>query len=141
MKNNSNQNKGKIVLFFPHAGNEEDAWMPFPYLYMGSHIEKAGYTVKIVDSRVEKNWKEMLKSELKDALALGVTSMSGPDLTPAMEASQIARGMSNKVWLMWGGHHASALPDEIFNEGLTDYVFIGPAEFTFPEVLDWIEGQ
>ena len=24
MKNNSNQNKGKIVLFFPHAGNEEN---------------------------------------------------------------------------------------------------------------------
>jgi len=136
MKSNSNQNKGKIVLFFPHVGDETDVWMPFPYLYMGSHIEKAGYTVKIIDSRIEKNWKEKLKSELRDAFALGVTSMSGPDLTPAMEASQIARGMSNKVWLMWGGHHASALPDEIFNEGIADYVFIGPAEFTFPKVLD-----
>ena len=136
MNNSSNQNKGKIVLFFPDLGDETDVWMPFPYLYMGSHIEKAGYTVKIVDSRIEKNWKEMLKSELKDAFALGVTSMSGPDLTPAMEASQIARGMSNKVWLMWGGHHASALPDEIFNEGIADYVFVGPAEFTFPKVLD-----
>jgi radical SAM superfamily enzyme YgiQ (UPF0313 family) len=136
MKNNLNQNKGKIVLFFPHVGDEIDVWMPFPYLYMGSHIEKAGYTAKIVDSRVEKNWKEILKNELKDAFALGVTSMSGPDLTPAIEASQIARSMSNKVWLMWGGHHASALPDEIFNEDIADYVFIGPAEFTFPKVLD-----
>ena len=62
--------------------------------------------------------------------------MSGPDLIPAIEASQIARGMKNKVWLMWGGHHASALPDEIFNDGIADYVFVGPAEFTFPQVLN-----
>ncbi len=39
---------------------------------------------------------------------------------------------------MWGGHHASALPDEVFNENLGDYVFLGPAEFTFPKILDCI---
>ena len=32
IKNNLNQNKGKIVLFFPHVGDETDVWMPFPYL-------------------------------------------------------------------------------------------------------------
>jgi len=128
--------KGKVVLFFPTPGIEQDVWFPFPYLYLGPFLEKAGYTVTIIDSRVERDWKDRLRTELKDAFALGVTSMSGPDLKPAIEASQIARGMDNNICIMWGGHHASALPDEIFNENIADYVFLGPAEFTFPKILD-----
>jgi radical SAM superfamily enzyme YgiQ (UPF0313 family) len=134
--------KAKVVLFFPYAGYEgEDSgvWFPFPYLYLAPFLEKAGYKVSIVDARVcKKNWKEILTKELEDAFALGVTSMSGPDLNVAVEASQIAIGMKNKIWIMWGGHHASALPEEVFNENLTDYIFVGPSEFTFPKILDCI---
>lgn len=129
--------KAKLVLFFPHVGYEKDVWMPFPYLYMAPFLENHGYEVVIIDSRVNMtNWEEILTSELKDAFALGITSMSGPDLTPAIKASKIAQSMKNKIHIMWGGHHASALPDEIFNEKMADYVFLGPAEFTFPIVLD-----
>ena len=139
IKNSSdkiNFNKGKVLLFFPHVGDETDVWMPFPYLYLAPFLEKAGYTVSIIDSRVEPDWQYKLRKELKDAFALGVTSMSGPDLKPAIEASQIARDMESNISIMWGGHHASALPDEVFEAGLADYVFLGPAEFTFPKVLD-----
>ena len=134
------QHKGKIVLFFPHfgPGAQDNSWFPFPFLYLAPFIEKTGYSVKIIDARVEPDWKNILTKELKDTFALGITSMSGPDLIPAMEASEIARGMDNKVHIIWGGHHASALPDEIFDSGLTDYVLLGPAEFTFPKLLDSI---
>ena len=134
------KNKGKIVLFFPHFGpaGQDANWMPFPYLYLAPFLEKAGYSVKIIDSRVEPTWKDLLEKELKDSFALGITSMSGPDLIPAIEASEIARGMNNDIKLIWGGHHASALPDEVFDAGVADYVLLGPAEFTFPKVLDAI---
>ena len=129
--------KAKIVLFFPHVGYEVDVWMPFPYLYMAPFLENHGYEVVILDSRVHMDdWEQILEKELKDAFAIGITSMSGPDLIPAMRASQIARSMKNKVHVMWGGHHSSALPDEIFNENMAEYVFLGPAEYTFPKVLD-----
>tara|TARA_Y100000590_G_scaffold266500_1_gene299323 strand:+ start:427 stop:1824 length:1398 start_codon:yes stop_codon:yes gene_type:complete len=132
------KNKGKVVLFFPHFGpdSQDHHWFPFPYLYLAPFLEKAGYTVKIVDARVEDDWKNILTKELKDAFALGITSMSGPDLLPAIEASKIAKGMSKKVNIVWGGSHASALPDEIFEAGVTDYVLLGPAEFSFPKLLD-----
>ena len=136
----TSQNKGKIVLFYPHfgPGQQDNHWFPFPYLYLAPFLEKAGYEVSIIDSRVEYDWQEIFRKELKNAFALGVTSMSGPDLKPAIEASQIARDMENNISIMWGGHHVSALPDEAFNENLADYVFLGPAEFTFPIVLDSI---
>jgi radical SAM superfamily enzyme YgiQ (UPF0313 family) len=101
-------------------------------------MEKAGFEVKIIDSRVDREWQKNLTNELKDAFALGITSMSGPDLKPAMEACDIARGMNNKITVIWGGHHASALPDEILDEGYGDYVVIGPAEYNFPTLLQCI---
>ena len=136
-----NLNKGKVVLFFPaydiRVGNA-DHWMPFPYLYLAPFLEKAAYVVKIIDARTDLDWKNTLTKELKDSLALGVTSMTGKDLIPAMEASQIAKGMNNKVNIIWGGSHASALPEEIFEAEMTDYVLMGPAEFTLPKLLDAI---
>ena len=132
----SKKDKGKVVLFFPTYEREFDNWMPFPYLYLAPFIEKSGFEVCIIDARVEPTWEEMLKKELKDSFALGITSMSGPDLVIATRASQIAKDMENDICLMWGGHHASALPDEVFNEDYADFVFLGPAEFTFPVVLE-----
>jgi len=130
------KNKGKIVLFFPSFGTDKDSWMPFPFLYLAPFIEKAGFEVRIVDARVEENWEQLLQNELKDSFALGITSMSGPDLEGAMKASQIARDMKNDICLIWGGHHASALPDEVFNENYADFICLGPSEFTFPIVLE-----
>ena len=123
--NNLSKNKGKVVLFFPHFGtqSQDHHWFPFPYLYMAPFLEKVGYTVKIIDARVDRDWKNILTKELKDSFSLGVTSMSGQDLIPAIEASKIAQGMSNKINIIWGGSHASALPDEVFNEDYADFVF------------------
>ena len=96
------KNKGKVVLFYPHFGTgaQDNHWFPFPYLYLAPFLEKAGYTVKILDARVEPDWKDILAKELKDSFALGVTSMSGQDLIPAMEASEIAKGKNNKIYII-----------------------------------------
>ena len=90
-----NHSKKKVILFFPSYGPERDVWMPFPYLYLAPFLEKANYVVRIVDARVESDWENTLTNELKDAFALGITSMSGPDLIPAVEAARIAKGMNN----------------------------------------------
>ena len=135
-KISSAKNKGKIVLFFPAYDTAKAQWMPFPYLYLAPFIERAGFEICIIDARVEPDWEQSLQKELKDAFALGVTSMTGPDLIGAMKASQIARDMNNDICIIWGGHHASVQPEEIFNEDYADFVILGPAEFTFPIVLD-----
>ena len=62
---NTKKSKGKVVLFFPHFGAEQDVWMPFPFLYLAPFLEKAGYEVSIIDSRVENDWQEILRKELE----------------------------------------------------------------------------
>ena len=62
-KTNVKKSKGKLVLFFPHFGADQDVWMPFPYLYLAPFLEQAGYEVCIIDSRVEKEWEVKLRKE------------------------------------------------------------------------------
>ena len=132
------QPKGKVILFFPTPGIEQNVWFPFPYLYLGPFLEKAGFSVVIIDARVDRDWESTLVNELSDCVALGVTSMSGPDLGSALRASEIAREVARPVPILWGGHHVSALPDQVLLEGVADIVFMGPSEFTLPRVIDAI---
>ena len=129
------EDRGKVVLFFPTPGIEQDVWFPFPYLYIGPFLEKNGYRVKIIDARVDIGWEKVLVNELKDCVAVGITAMSSPDLISASKASNIVRKESPDTVIAWGGHHASDLPEQILDEGVADYVFIGPSELTFPQVL------
>jgi len=131
-------NKGKVILFSPSYGIEADSWFPFQYLYLGPFLENAGYEVKVIDARVEPDWENILMSEMQDSVAVGITSMSSPDLLCASKAARMIRESCPDLPISWGGHHVSALPEQAIEEGVADYVFIGPSEYIFPQVLDQI---
>jgi anaerobic magnesium-protoporphyrin IX monomethyl ester cyclase len=134
----SGECKGKVVLFFPTPGIEQNVWFPFPYLYLGPFLERAGYSVVVIDARVDREWEATLERQVDDCVAFGVTSMSGPDLGSALRATEIARDANGAVPILWGGHHVSALPDQVLLEGVADVVLMGPSEFTLPKVIDAI---
>ena len=128
--------KGKIVLFYPTAPDTWlHVWFPFPYLYLGPFLEKEGFLVKIIDARVSERWRNILADEIKDAKYFGVTAMSGPDLGTAIEACGIVRSFSSSIPVIWGGHHARMVPEQILNEGIGDYCFTGRAEYSLVELL------
>ena len=107
LPSNPGTDKGKVVLFFPTAEIEQNVWFPFPYLYLGPFIELSGYSVTVIDARVEENWRQCIESELRDCVAFGITSMSGPDLNSALEAAHIVRESNSNLPIIWGGHHVS----------------------------------
>ncbi len=123
----SGECKGKVVLFFPTPGIEQNVWFPFPYLYLGPFLERAGYSVVVIDARVDREWEATLERQVDDCVAFGVTSMSGPDLGSALRATEIARDANGAVPILWGGHHVSALPDQVLLEGVADVVLMGPS--------------
>jgi|TARA_B100000315_G_C14524537_1_gene563170 radical SAM superfamily enzyme YgiQ (UPF0313 family) len=135
-----NQTKRKVILFYPTIpGVWKYVWFPFPYIYLGPFLERAGYTVKIIDARVDENWAQVLLREINDAVCFGVTGMTGPDLSNAIEACNIVREAQPHIPIIWGGHHANQLPEQILNEGVGDYVFTGPGEFGLSNLLDLIQ--
>jgi radical SAM superfamily enzyme YgiQ (UPF0313 family) len=131
---------GKVVLFYPTIEDMwQYVWFPFPYLYLGPFLEKAGFEVKVIDARVDEKWRDSLEHEIIDAVAVGITGMTGPDLINAMEACRLVKDVKPDLPIIWGGHHARQLPEQILNEGVGDYVFTGPAEYGLPELILSIE--
>jgi radical SAM superfamily enzyme YgiQ (UPF0313 family) len=120
---------GKVVLFYPtYEGISRWHWMPFPFLYLAPYLERGGFSVRIIDARVEVDWREVLRTELADALCLGVTSMTGPDLLAAMEAAGIAKVLRPDLPVVWGGPHATDLPELTAEHEHVDVVVVGQGE-------------
>lgn len=137
-----NRTKGKVILFYPTiSGVWEYVWFPFPYLYIAPFLEKAGYTVRIIDARVDNDWEQHLRHEITDAICFGVTGMTGPDLKNAADACNIVREAQTNVPIVWGGHHAKQLPEQILEEGMADYVLTGPGEYALPNLIDSIQKE
>lgn len=131
----------KVVLFYPTPGIEMYFWFPFPYLYLVPFLERQGFVPIIVDARADRNWQETLRHHAQDALCVGITAMSGPDLLNAMAAATLIRQHAPQTPIAWGGHHVVQFPEHPLREGLGDYVFLGHAEHTFPKILHHIANK
>ncbi|MGD9276210.1 MAG: radical SAM protein [Candidatus Pacearchaeota archaeon] len=134
--------KKKIVLLQPKTGEWDFAGArpPDSLLAIAALPYKKGYEVKIIDQRIERNWKEILKKELKGALLFGTTSMTGPQIRYALQASRFVKENS-KVPVVWGGVHASLLPEQTIENKYIDVVVKGEADFAFFELIQAIENK
>src|SRR3989338_1138889 len=110
-----------------------DQTLPFGLLYASIYACQE-YEIKIIDQRIDKDWKEKFLNELeKKPLIVGITSMTGPQILDALEISKIAKGHGVKV--AWGGIHASLTPKQTLENEYIDFVICGEAELTFHELV------
>jgi len=59
-------------------------------------------------------------------------------LVSAVEAARIIRDTRPNLPIMWGGHHANQLPDQLIEEDVTDFAFVGQAEENIVAITDSI---
>lgn len=88
------------------------------------------------------NTKESLAelSEIcKDALAVGFSVMTSPNLLSAIEASKILHNQG--IFVYWAGTHASLLPEVVLKECYVDAVLRGEAECNLYEFYQWRIGK
>lgn len=122
-----------LLLFQPVVGHWETfkkhPCLPLGLLHAASLVDQE-FDVKIIDQRLEKDWKEKLKAELgKQPLLFGTTSMTGPQIKYALEASRFVKENSD-VPVVWGGPHASILPEQTLENPAIDMVVVGEGEET-----------
>ena len=135
----------RVVLVYPHI---IEGWqarprmaMPMSLLCIATPVMNAGYDVKIIDQRVEPRWESILRQELqKDPLCVGVSSMTGPQLRHALDISKMVKEYGNSP-VIWGGTHASLLPDQTLKNENIDIVVQGEGEETFPELVEALDGK
>ncbi len=127
-----------VVLVYPKSSFLEAAmnhfYIPLALLNSVIFVEKE-FSVKIIDQRVDKNWKKHLLDELKsNPLCVAVSSLSGEQINYALEISKIVKENSNAL-VVWGGIHASILPEQTLKNKYIDIIIRGEGEISFYKLV------
>jgi hypothetical protein len=107
---------------------------PYGLLFTAINIHKT-YDVIIIDQTVEKNWRRKLLEELAlKPLCVGVTAMTGPQIKEGLEVAQIVK--EHDGFVVWGGLHATLLPEQTLANPYVDCVVEGEGEDAFAELVE-----
>lgn len=111
---------------------------PMNILRIASVLVEKGYKLKIIDQRVEVDWKGKLKKELKkEVVCAGVSSLSGLPIKFGLEASKICKDYGIKT--VWGGVHPTLEPYSTIKNKNVDFVVKGEGEYTFYNLVASLE--
>ena len=136
--------KGRsVVLIYPYeiTGWQAQPWrdLPLGILSVAAPLVRLGYSVRVIDQRTSPSWNSILKAELEgDPICVGISSTTGPQLKYALEATRFVKQHS-PVPVVWGGVHASLLPEQTLKKNEIDYVVQGEGEITFKELVQALE--
>jgi len=96
------------------------------------------HDAKLIDFKIQKFDKKMLKSELNRHDIVAITSMT-PQIYSAFEIADIAKNQGCPTVI--GGYHPTLASDYVINHPSVDYVIRGEGEHTFRELIDFIDGN
>ena len=112
--------------------------MPLSILALAPELEKRGYSVVLIDERIDRHALSKLEASLDRALCVGISSMTGYQIQGGIAAAKRVRQRSD-VPVVWGGWHVSLLPEESIKSPHVDILVRGQGEKTFAALVQAIE--
>ena len=114
--------------------------LPLAALYIGSVLQEHGFSVQVIDQRVDARWQDTLREALRERPTwVGISSMTGRQIHWGLEASRIVRGADPTIPLVWGGVHPTILPEQTLAHPLVDVVVVGEGEMTALELTQVLQ--
>jgi radical SAM superfamily enzyme YgiQ (UPF0313 family) len=114
---------------------------PHSLLCVAAPLDHAGYDVKIIDQRVNANWKQDLLNELEtQPIYVGITCMVGTSVKFAIEIARIVREFSH-IPIVWGGPLPTIIPQQFIDSGLADYVLMREVDETIVDLTQKIANK
>lgn len=130
----------KILLIYPKTGiDPPNPHAPLAFMDMADFILNAGYEPVIVDQRVDKNWKEMIKEHLKDSLCACISCFTGYQIVNAIGTAEFIKKENSSVKTIFGGTHPTFFPEQTLQEETVDYIILGEGELLLPKVLKHLD--
>lgn len=104
--------------------------------YIAGALEKAGYSVRIIDMSPMKMGYSYLRKEIIriDPGVVGISFMTN-QFCEAIKISKIVKEINADTPVVAGGPHASAIPGDVLLNNSIDFVVIGEGEVTAVELV------
>lgn len=122
------------LLVFPGKLHAPNPQVPLALLHLANPLLEQGFKVRILDMRVE-NYRD---AELGCPVFVGITSMSGQQIKYGLQFAQKVRSELPDCPLVWGGIHATLLPEQTTKNPFVDVVVRGEGEETLAELANKI---
>lgn len=98
-----------------------------------------GYKINILDQRIDKDFKKNLEKEIKKGpMCVGITAMSGKQISYGLEISEFIKDFDKNIPIVWGGPHVSVFPQQTVENKNVDIAVKREGDITFFEVLEAI---
>src|ERR1700736_1602871 len=130
----------KIVFFFPSFASSE-ATAPLGLLAVATPLLRAGYSVQLIDSTITPNYKKRLLEEVRDALCLGISLVTGPMIRETVEIGGAVKVANPDFPVILGGWHPSLLPKQTLEADYIDIVVKGQGEDSLLDVVQHLENR
>ncbi len=128
----------KIVFFFPAFASTE-ATAPLGLLAVSTPLLRSGYSVTLIDSTITPDFKRRVLNEVKDALCLGISLVTGPMIRETVEISRAVKAWNKDFPIILGGWHPSLLPLQTLEAEFLDIIVRGQGEDAMLEVVQHLE--
>ncbi len=125
----------KIVFFVPSFSSIE-ATAPLGLLAISTPLLRAGYEVRIIDSTIAPDYKQRILDEVKDALCLGISVVTGPMIKDTVEAAKAVKKWNPEFPVILGGWHPSLLPTQTLEAEYVDIIVRGQGEESTLELIE-----
>ena len=130
----------KVVFFFPSFASTE-ATAPLGILAVATPLLAAGYSVRLVDSTITPDFKKRVLHEVKDALCLAISLVTGPMIRETVEIARTVKAWNPEFPVILGGWHPSLLPQQTLACPYIDVVVRGQGEDALLEVVQHLEAR
>ncbi|RJQ47076.1 MAG: radical SAM protein [Gaiellales bacterium] len=129
----------KVALVFPRLKRESNVWAPLPLMAIAGPVREAGYEVELVDGRVIHPHLPEIIEAARGALYVGLSVMTGMQIRDAVAISKEIKRTLPDVPVVWGGYHASMLPEQTLAEDYIDIVIRGQGQVAAVELARRLE--
>ena len=128
------KNSKKIVFFFPSFASSE-ATAPLGILAVATPLLREHYDIVLIDSTITPNFKNRILEEVKDALCLCVSLVTGPMIRETVDIAKTIKAWRADFPIILGGWHPSLLPAQTLEAPYIDYIVRGQGEDSLLELV------
>lgn len=133
-----------IILVMPLANRFDKVSIRIPngLLAIATLPDKAGYSIKIIDLKIDNDWRRTLKQSIdNNTLCVGISCSTGRMIHSGLEVASHVRSLNPELPIVWGGPHPTLLPEQTLEHPLVDIVVINEADMSFMKLVEALSNK
>jgi radical SAM superfamily enzyme YgiQ (UPF0313 family) len=125
-----------VIIFYPRPWpHEARGRIPYALLYLERMVRDLPVRVVLIDEQVMSAYQPIIQENRERLLVAGVSAMTGFQIKGGMEFSCLVKKHTDAP-VIWGGWHATLLPEQTLADPSIDAVVVGQGEPAFRAIVE-----